>query len=471
MLKRQRYIFCKLAIILDLAITVLSFVAAYYIRAGISSLPGLYSFSYYAWMLVIVLFLWGFLFFSFGVYDFLKSRSLGSVSFAILKGIVMGVSGVIFILFLLHEQTISRTFLLGFSGLNFILLVLEKAFLIYFLKFAVRDKEYPWTQILVVGGGKGAEKLAKIIEKNKHWGLKIMGYLDFESSMVGKKVGEAKVLGVASELSKFLREYVVDHVVFTLPFSFWERFPKLLGVCEEVGISSHVVPEFNHLSIARMKPEKFFDIPMLSFSTTPEWGWTLFLKGIFDRVSAFLLLLILSPIFFAVALGVKISSPGPVFFKQKRSGLNGRKFIFYKFRSMVKNAEEIQEELKPLDETSGPVFKVQDDPRLTKLGKFLRRSTLDELPQLINVFTGEMSLVGPRPPIPSEVEKYDAWQRRRLSMKPGMTCIWQISGRSEISFDKWMEMDLEYIDNWSLGLDFKILIKTIPAILSRRGAW
>ena len=170
MLERQRYIFSKVAIILDLAITALSFVAAYYIRAGISTLPGLHSFSHYAWMLVIILFLWGFLFFSFGVYDFLKTRSLGSISFAILKGLVVGVSGVIVILFLLHEQTISRTFLLGFGGLNFILLVLGKAFLIYFLKVTVRDKEYPWTQVLVVGGGREAEELARMIEKNKHWG-------------------------------------------------------------------------------------------------------------------------------------------------------------------------------------------------------------------------------------------------------------------------------------------------------------
>ncbi len=471
MLKRQRYIFCKVAIVLDLATTVFSFVATYYIRAGISSLPGLYPFSYYAWMLVIIFFLWGFLFSFFGVYDFLRTRSLGSVSLAILKGIVVGVSGVIVILFLLQEQTISRTLLLGFGGLNFILLTLEKAFLIYFLKVAVRDKEYPWTQVLVVGGGRGAEELTKMIEKNKHWGLKIMGELDFEPSRVGKKIREAKVLGAASELSKFLHNRVVDHVVFTLPLGLWNHLPKLLSICEEVGVSSHVVPEFNHLNIARMKPEEFFGIPMLSFSTTPEWGWTLFLKEVFNRVSAFLLLSILSPVFLAIALGVKISSPGPVFFRQERSGLNGRKFIFYKFRSMVENAEEMGEELKHLDETSGPVFKIQDDPRLTKFGKFLRRSTLDELPQLINVFTGEMSLVGPRPPIPSEVEKYDTWQRRRLSMKPGMTCIWQISGRSKIPFDKWMEMDLEYIDNWSLWLDFKILIRTIPAILSRKGAW
>ncbi len=471
MLERQRYIFSKVAIILDLAVTAVSFVAVYYIRAGISTLPGLHPFSHYAWMLVIILFLWGFLFFSFGVYDFLKTRSLGSVSFAILKGIVVGLSGIIVILFLLHEQTISRTFLLGFGGLNFILLTLEKTFLTYFLKVAVRDKEYPWTQVLVVGGGRGAEKLAGMIEENKHWGLKIMGYLDFDSSNVGKKKGEAKVLGVASELSKFLHNYVIDHVVFTLPLAFWEHLPELLGICEEVGVSSHVVPEFNHLSIAKMKPEEFFGIPMLSFSTTPEGGGGLFLKEVFDRVSAYLLLSILSPVFLAVALGVKISSPGPIFFKQERSGLNGRKFTFYKFRSMMENAEKTQEELKYLDETSGPIFKIQDDPRLTKFGKFLRRTTLDELPQLINVLTGEMSLVGPRPPIPSEVEKYSSWQRRRLSMKPGMTCIWQISGRSKIPFDKWMEMDLEYIDNWSLWFDFKILIRTIPAILSRKGAW
>jgi lipopolysaccharide/colanic/teichoic acid biosynthesis glycosyltransferase len=181
-------------------------------------------------------------------------------------------------------------------------------------------------------------------------------------------------------------------------------------------------------------------------------------------------MIILSPILVATAIAIKIDSSGPILFRQKRVGLNGRNFTLYKFRSMVKNAEKMREQIEHLNEMSGPVFKIRDDPRLTKVGKFIRKFSIDELPQLFNVLKGDMSLVGIRPPISEEVKKYERWQRRRLSMKPGITCIWQVSGRNKVDFDQWMRMDLNYIDNWSLKLDFKLLLKTIPAVLFTKGA-
>jgi exopolysaccharide biosynthesis polyprenyl glycosylphosphotransferase len=207
----------------------------------------------------------------------------------------------------------------------------------------------------------------------------------------------------------------------------------------------------------------------LTLSSTPRKGFELFVKAVIDRGVAIVGLILLAPFFALLALLIKLESRGPVFFQQQRSGLNGRVFTLYKFRSMVCDAEARKAELEQSNEMDGPVFKMAKDPRITRIGAFLRRTSLDELPQLINVARGEMSLVGPRPPLPQEVQAYEPWQRRRLSMKPGLTCIWQVSGRNNINFEQWMKMDLEYIDRWSLWFDFQLLLKTLPAVFMGTG--
>jgi exopolysaccharide biosynthesis polyprenyl glycosylphosphotransferase len=211
-------------------------------------------------------------------------------------------------------------------------------------------------------------------------------------------------------------------------------------------------------------------VPLLTFTTSPNNAFALALKRLLDIVLSFVLLVLGLPVVLLVAIAIKLTSSGSVLFRQTRCGLNGRRFTLYKFRTMVEGAEARQRELLPYNEMDGPVFKITDDPRVTTLGRVLRRFSLDELPQLWNVLKGDMSLVGPRPPIPEEVAKYQRWQRRRLAMKPGLTCLWQISGRNELPFQRWIELDLQYIDSWSPWLDFKILVKTIPAVLSGRGA-
>ncbi len=194
------------------------------------------------------------------------------------------------------------------------------------------------------------------------------------------------------------------------------------------------------------------------------------LKRLFDIVSSALALWVLSPMLLGVAIGIKLSSRGPIFFKQQRVGLHGKKFSMLKFRSMVTNAEELKDKLMQQNEMSGPVFKMKRDPRITAIGRFIRKYSIDELPQLINVLRGDMSVVGPRPPVPNEVAKYESWQRRRLSVRPGLTCIWQVSGRNEITFEEWMYLDMLYVDNWSLYLDFSLILKTVPVVITGRGA-
>jgi len=277
-------------------------------------------------------------------------------------------------------------------------------------------------------------------------------------------------VGNINQIEKVVRENPVDEVIVFSLQKLWETMDLVAGVCEDMGIRLTMVPQWPTLKVAQLHFRKLGGTPLLSFVFSPTESGTLFIKRLMDFSLSLLALIFFSPLFILIAILIKWDSKGPVFFFQKRCGLNGRMFSLIKFRSMVQQAETMQEELRNLNEMSGPVFKITNDPRITRVGSWLRKTSLDELPQLINVFKGDISLVGPRPPVPGEVALYERWQRRRLSVKPGITCIWQISGRNNINFDEWMKLDLNYIDHWSLMLDLKILIRTIPAVLSGRGA-
>lgn len=245
-----------------------------------------------------------------------------------------------------------------------------------------------------------------------------------------------------------------------------------IAACETEGVEAWVAADFVRASIARPSYESLGRMPMLVFRVTPDLTWALMLKAVMDRIGAALGLLLLWPVFLAIAVGIRVSSPGPVVFKQQRAGRHGRPFTMYKFRSMHSDAEMQREELKAFNQMSGPVFKVENDPRITRFGRWLRRTSLDELPQLFNVLRGDMSLVGPRPLPVYEVDNFELTaHRRRLSMKPGLTCLWQIQGRNNVhDFGDWVRLDVEYIDNWSLGLDVSILLRTVPVVLFGIGA-
>jgi exopolysaccharide biosynthesis polyprenyl glycosylphosphotransferase len=259
-------------------------------------------------------------------------------------------------------------------------------------------------------------------------------------------------------------------VVFIVPRAWLNGIEGAVRLCEEQGVKTSIALDLYDLAVARPLVTELEGMPMLTYSTTPSSEGKLALKRAIDLIGSAFLLLVVSPLFLIIAAAIKLTSKGPVFFRQTRVGLNGRHFILLKFRSMVVDAEQRLREIAHLNEMDGPVFKVRHDPRVTPVGRLLRKTSLDELPQLINVLRGEMSLVGPRPPVPSEVVAYAPWQKRRLSMKPGITCLWQVNGRNTIDFDQWMKLDLEYIDNWSLGLDLKIVGKTVPAVLLGKGA-
>jgi exopolysaccharide biosynthesis polyprenyl glycosylphosphotransferase len=260
-------------------------------------------------------------------------------------------------------------------------------------------------------------------------------------------------------------------VVFDVARTYFSEVEKAILTCETEGVEVWLVADFVKTSIAKASVDDFYGKPLLVFRSTPDLTWQLICKRLIDIVGAFVALCILGPfVMLPAALAIRFTSPGPILFRQRRSGLHGRLFTMYKFRSMVDNAEMLRFELETFNEMTGPVFKMKSDPRVTPIGRFMRKTSIDELPQFWNVLVGDMSIVGPRPPIPTEVQQYDPWHRRRLSMKPGLTCFWQISGRNNVGFDQWMKLDLEYIDHWSLWLDFKILMRTIPVVLGGFGA-
>jgi exopolysaccharide biosynthesis polyprenyl glycosylphosphotransferase len=275
-----------------------------------------------------------------------------------------------------------------------------------------------------------------------------------------------------SDLVEAMHRHSVARVIFAASHTQLNRVEEAIGACEVEGVPAWLVADFIRTSIAKPDFDALGGRPMLVFRSTPDVSWTLFIKELIDRIGAFIALILTSPLMAAAAIGIRVTSPGPVIFRQTRAGKHGKPFVMYKFRSMANDAEMRRAELEPFNQMQGPVFKVEADPRITGFGRWLRRTSVDELPQLLNVLLGDMSLVGPRPLPLYEVEKFEnTAQRRRLSVKPGLTCLWQISGRNQVKdFGDWVKLDLDYIDRWSLGLDLIILLRTVPAVLTGFGA-
>ncbi|MFY9269975.1 MAG: sugar transferase, partial [Candidatus Manganitrophaceae bacterium] len=430
----------------------------------------LISFQHYFWLTYVILPLWSFLFYYFKLYESQRTKSFWKEAWKIAKVSFWGTLLLMAIVFAFKAEYVSRLFIIGFGVISFLFLFFERLLLRTMLRSA-RKRGYNYRNILVVGTGRRARELAEVLAQNKHWGLRLIGFVSDNPETKLEKVGKSPVLGLVFELPQMLQKYVVDELIFAVSRKRLEELEELFLLCEEQGIRTRVAVNFFPHMIAKVHLDDLYGIPLLTFSTTPYNEGLLMAKRLFDLIIASVLLVVLLPIMALISLLIKMTSEGPIFFRQTRVGLNGRHFILYKFRSMLKNAEELKGDVQHLNEMDGPVFKIKDDPRTTWIGRLLRRTSLDEFPQLYNVLRGDMSIVGPRPPLPEEVEKYERWQRRRLSMKPGLTCLWQINGRNKITdFKKWMELDLHYIDNWSLKLDFKIFIKTIFVVLAGRGA-
>jgi exopolysaccharide biosynthesis polyprenyl glycosylphosphotransferase len=324
--------------------------------------------------------------------------------------------------------------------------------------------------VMVVGTGERAIRMAQALERSAAYGVRLRGFLSERPEAAGEiSLGAQYQVHPVSELQAILRQQVVDEIIFAVGSESLAELEEEFLLCDQEGVRTRVVVDFFPHVNSTVSLDRFGGTPLLTFSAAPDDEIRLLLKRLTDIAIAAAGLLVLSPFMALVAALIHITSPGPAIFRQVRCGLNGRRFVFYKFRSMCENAEAMKASLEHLN-TRETVFKIPHDPRLTALGRCLRKFSIDEWPQLWNVLRGDMSLVGPRPAVPNEVDQYKLWQRRRLRMRPGLTCLWAVSGRDKVDFETWMKLDMQYIDNWSLALDWKIILRTIPRVLIGHGA-
>ncbi|HEY2081254.1 MAG TPA: sugar transferase [Verrucomicrobiae bacterium] len=335
----------------------------------------------------------------------------------------------------------------------------------------VRKSGFNCRHVIFVGTDSHAVDLARNIESHPELGCRVVGFVAEDKKAVGTPLANWPVVASIDHIKAFLENKSVDEIIICLPIQeYFGQIYRVFELCRELGVVVRLIPREADLKVlTRLQIESFGDFSVITFFRE-KLLLQLLLKRIMDVVVSLTALLLLSPLMLVIGLIIKFTNPGPVFFVQERIGMNRRKFKLLKFRSMVADAEKRKKDLAALNEMDGPVFKVRNDPRVTPIGRFIRKTSIDELPQLINVLKGEMSLVGPRPPLPSEVDQYEWLHRRRLSIKPGITCLWQVNGRNSVPFVQWMEMDKEYVENWSIWLDIKILCRTLPVVLFGIGA-
>jgi exopolysaccharide biosynthesis polyprenyl glycosylphosphotransferase len=469
MMNRKRFFGGAAHVFFDLAATVGSFFLAAWIRGKAEVEPGKpFHLALHLWLLPVVLAVWAPLLWRWGFHRAQRTDQPGLELWKLVKTVAVG-SLVVLAVIVLRKFDPSRAFLALFVGLDAALLFLLRMACVS-VAHHQRKRGYDRVYVIVAGTGKAARQHVERIKVHPEWGLEVKGLLAEVPKLSLDEVAGFKVLGSLADLPDLLKKEVVDEVHFAVSRRTLERLDEAVLVCDEMGVTVRVTMGLLGRLNSRTSLEALEGTALLTLSSAPRDGFALLVKRVIDvGVSAAALVAAL-PVVALAALAVKATSPGPLIFRQKRSGMNGRDFTLYKFRTMVANAAALQAGLAAKNEMDGPVFKIKADPRVTSVGRVLRKLSLDELPQLWNVLRGDMSIVGPRPALPSEVGKYERWQRRRLSMRPGITCIWQVSGRNNVDFKHWMEMDLEYIDNWSLALDCRIIFKTIPAVLFSRGA-
>jgi exopolysaccharide biosynthesis polyprenyl glycosylphosphotransferase len=468
MLKEKETVLRRFLIFADSVIISLAFLLAFFLK-GMLHEPGV-PLSRYAITLLLAIPFWCLTLYANGIYLSMRTRSYLEILWAIIKSaaltfLAMGTT----IYFLKHSQT-SRLFFILFAGFSFGLILLEKTAL-FMSSLYVRRQGLNTRRLLIVGTGKRAQEFVKKVDGHLEWGFEILGAIDDEPGRGVRQVGRLEVIGTLEDIPRIFHMDAVDEVVFVVPRSRLNSLGDAIHKCETEGVVVTIAVDLFDTLLAKSSVTELDGLPLLHFKTTHAREWELLVKRLFDFAASGLGILVLSPFFLVTAILIKATSKGPVFFKQHRLGLHGRRFTLYKFRTMRIGAHDVLSDVADLNDMTTPEFREKKTRWITPVGRFLRKFSLDELPQLFNVFVGHMSIVGPRPTVPDEVEKYKAWQRRRFSMKPGITCLWQVNGRNNIGFEDWMKLDLEYLDNWSLWYDAKILLKTVPVVLFGIGAY
>jgi exopolysaccharide biosynthesis polyprenyl glycosylphosphotransferase len=466
----KKAIFLKtIYICIDVFVTLCSYLFAYFLRINLFTkkfeiVPNL---NKYLWVMLLIIPLWPFIF---NIYNVYKSKSKKYFFITCIKLMLSNSTGITIIaaaFYFMGDNSFSRLFYGIFAIVNLVFLISLRILAKMKRKYYNNTKNN-FKKVLVIGTRKIAKEFTNYIENHEGLMIEIVGYI---------KVGENKpydgltVLGELKDLKGILQNTVIDEAVFALPREFMGHIETCVEECVSMGITVNVVVNLYDLEISKTHIEKIGDLPVLTYHTVSLDEWQLFLKRLLDIGGSIIGLFVTFFIFLFVAPLIKIESKGPIMFKQKRVGKNGRIFTFYKFRSMCVDAECRKKDLLEKNEMDGVMFKIANDPRVTKIGKFIRKTSLDEFPQFMNVLKGQMSLVGTRPPTLDEIDKYDTAHYRRLSIKPGITGFWQVKGRNKIKdFDEIVKLDTDYIDDWSILLDLKILCQTVIAIFNRKGA-
>ena len=457
----------------DVLLTSIAFIAAYQTRVRLHLEKNFYiDFPVAALLLALSALCWVAIGYWFDVYEKLDSAHPSVVLRDTFRQCALGAICLVVIEFILRLD-LSRPFVVLVAVYAWILLCLFRinaARVIGGLRREFGAAHF----VMVVGSGENALRLGAALEKSSDYGIRLMGFLDDDLSpgVVPNSVHLSREYErfALSRLPELLRQQVIDEIIFAVDSRKLGEMEELFLLCDEQGVRTRVVVDFFPHINSQVYLDRLGSTPLLTFSAAPHDEIRLLAKRVTDVVLAAAALVLLLPFMLLIALLIRLTSPGPAIFRQERCGLNGRRFVFYKFRSMCDNAEELKASLAHLSHKQ-TAFKIRNDPRLTGVGRFLRKFSIDEWPQLWNVLKGDMSLVGPRPAVPEEVDNYQTWQRRRLRMRPGLTCLWAVKGRDTLDFDTLMKMDMQYIDTWSLALDWKIILRTIPRVLTGRGAY
>jgi exopolysaccharide biosynthesis polyprenyl glycosylphosphotransferase len=469
MLKERAGVIRKANMVSDAGLIVVAFLAAFNLRVHMGGLQDL---DYYTWVLVVAVPVWLMLLDRYGFYQSQRLTSAWSIVASLAK--VTAAGGVITTstIYFLEPQGYSRSVFIAFLILSFLLLLAEQ-FLVRLVLRVLRLEGYNYRHILLVGTGNSARRVIEILQCNRRWGLRVVGVLHMEGAPAVKTVYGFPVLGPLRDLVAICKNRPVDEVIFCDGYDdAGSDLGQHIADLRELGITARTVLNLYYRFDGHRELGMLYgEVPLLTFNSASADPNQLFFKRCLDIVGSLAGLAFAACVFPFIALAIKLESPGPLFFGQTRVRENGRTFTCWKFRSMYQDAEERKQALMHLNEMQGAIFKMKNDPRVTRVGAFLRKMSLDEMPQFWNVLKGEMSLVGTRPPTPAEVAGYLNWQRKRICMKPGITGLWQVSGRNSIKdFDDVVRLDLQYIDTWSLATDLRLLLRTIKVVFFREGA-
>jgi len=472
---RGRSVWLTLKPLVDASLIVLAFAIAYWVRyhlQWVREVEPAYWVSFSVYVPSVAL-LTGILIVAYwleGAYRPDRGRLFFDEFAIVFRGTITGIAAMIVIVFLVWPNYYSRL-IFGYAGVATLFLLGMARAAERYVVGCRRRHGLGVDRVLIIGAGEVAHSIMRTVCARPELGYQIVGFLDTDPSRASTDIGRFQALGKVDSLGAVLADTAIDEVIVTLPWTMHGRIQGVMDECERQGVSVRIVPDLFQMTLSKVEVDNLNGIPLMGIREPVLRDWQVLTKRALDVVLAVVGLIVLAPVFLVIAVAIRLDSPGPIIFRQERIGKQGEKFVCLKFRSMCADAEAQIATLRSRNEASGPLFKMRRDPRRTLVGRLLRRTSLDELPQLWNVLRGEMSIVGPRPALASEVQQYAPWHQRRLEVAPGITGLWQVSGRADLTFDEGVLLDVYYIENWSLFLDLRILVKTVPCVLLGSGAY